>query len=569
MRKIILLLLTVTLFTANMYAQKKKKGQKDTIPQQETLSKSREQYENTAKFIDAVKERINGNFTQAELLLLEVIAKEPTHDPAYYEFAKIHIEKRRYSDAIEALKTALQLCDTIIWYKILLAETYDMTDQHELSEKVWSEIVKAEPRNAEYLFEYTLSLLYQEKYKEAISQLDKMEVINGINEDMIRLKKTIWLSLNKVDNAAKEIEKLAEASFYGVNYYLEIVDMYFVNEMPDKAIPYLKKAEKIDPNHPKINIFLYNYYTANKKYEEAFQYLKKAFAVPELNIDEKIKILMGYYVSSDKEDSVKAYQLLDNLLTVHAQNPIAWSIYADFLTRDNRLAEAKIAYEKVISFDESKYPIWQRYLALLLELEKWDEADVQSNKAIALFPAHAFPYLVRGIIFSVKKDYTYTVSILEEGQKYAIEEDDVMQINIFLAEAYAHLKEFEKSDKCYETLIKKYPKEPSVLNDYSYSLSERDYRIEYALQLAKKTVELSPNTAIYEDTYAWALFKNKDYQNARLWLEKALTHGGNKDYDILLHYSIVLETLGEISLSKEYKDKAEQLKQISVDRVQP
>jgi tetratricopeptide (TPR) repeat protein len=567
MKKIFLLFLATALFTSNTYAKKKKNEQKKAHTLQETITKTPEQYENTAKFIEAVKERLNGNLAQAEVLLLEVISKEPSHDAAHYEYAKIHIEKRKYFAAVEELKTAMQLCDTNIWYKILLAQTYDIIDQFELSEKIWSEITKSEPQNVEYLYQYTLSLIYQNKLKEAINQYNKIEILSGITQDISTAKKNIWLHLNKVDNAAKEMEKLAEAFPYEVSYYLDIADMYVAKKMQDKAIPYLKKAEKIDPDHPKVNIFLYNYYTENKKYDEAFQYLKKAFSTPELNLDEKIKILLSYYVSPQEEDSIKAYQLLDNLMITHAGSPIAWSMYADFLVRDNRFEEAKTAYEKVISLDDSKYQIWQRYLSLLLELEKWDEAGEQSFKAMSLFPAHVFPYLVNGIVYLEKKDYKNVVSVLEEGRKYAVEESDIMQVNLFLAEAYSHLKDFEKSDRYYEILIKKDPQNAAILNNYSYSLAERDYRIDYALQLAKKAIELSPNTAIYEDTYAWAFFKKKDYPNARLWLEKALKNGGNNDYDILFHYSKVLEELGEVSLSKEYRQKAEQLKQISTDDV--
>jgi tetratricopeptide (TPR) repeat protein len=560
MKKIILLLLTLTLFTGNAYAQKKNKKQKENPVKVET-SKSKEQYENTAKFIEAVKERLNGNRTQAENLLLEVIAKEPAHDAAHYEYAKIYIEKHKYSEAAEELKIAIQSCDTNIWYKILLAKTYDHMYQFEQAEKIWSEIVKSQPQNVEYLYQYTLSLIYQNKLKEALVQYDKIELLLGVNEDITNAKKGIWLHFNKVDNAAKEMEKLAEAFPSEPQYYLEIADMYVTNRMTDKAIPYLKKAEKIDPNNPKINITLYNYYTENKKYDEAFIYLRKAFASPELDVDKKISILLLYY--SSPKDSLKSYQLLENLIIAHADDPIAWSMYADFLTRDNRLSEAKTAFEKVISFDDSKYQVWRQYLAVLVELGEFEEAYNQSYTAMSLFPAYAFPYLIHGIASSTKKEYENAVSVLEEGKKYAVEEHDIMQINLFLAESYNQLKAYEKSDKCYELLIRKYPQNATILNNYSYSLAERGYRVEYALQLAKKTIELSPNTAIFEDTYAWAFFKNEDYPNARLWLEKALKHGGDNDHEILIHYSLILEKLGEMSLSKEYKEKAEQLKQTS------
>jgi len=542
-------------FAGNVYAQKKTKNQKKG--QQSVLKieiSDEEKRKNTAVFIEAVKERLNGNHAQAEILLQNVLAKEPNHAAARYEYAKILIRKFKYSAAVEELKMAVKLDPNNIWYKVLLAETYDNTDQFALSEKLWSEISKLQPQNIEYLYRYTVSLIYQKKLKEAINGYNLIEIQMGVNEEITNAKKSIWLHLDKVDNAAKEMEKLAENYPSDAKYYLDIADMYVINKMPSKAIPYLKKAEKIEPNNPKINITLYNYYIENKKYEEAFAYLVKAFAAAELNIDEKIRILLGYYLRP--QDSVKAFQLLNNFMKAHPEDPKAWSMYADFLTRDNRLKEAKTAYEKVISLDDSKFLVWQQYLAILLELGDWDETRKQSTAAMSLFPTQAFPYLAYGVAASAKKDYNDAVSALEEGKKYAVDENIITQITLFLADAYSSLKNFEKSDKYYDDLLRKNPQNATVLNNYSYSLSERGHRVEYALQLARKAVELSPNTPAYEDTYAWAFFKNNDFQNAKLWLEKALKNGGDKDYEILIHYSEVLEALGDTTNAEKYRGKA-------------
>jgi len=560
MKKIILFLVAIILLTTNGYTQKNSKKQKTqpAVQSTETALSFAEYQANKSIFIDAVKERLIGNYTQAEELFQKCISINPSYDVAHYEYAKVLIHKYKYTAAIDELKTAIKLNETNIWYKILLAETYDNTNQFALSEKMWSEISKSDPQNVEYVYKYTVSLIYQNKLKEALNGYNMIEVLLGVNEDITNAKKSIWLHLDKVDNAAKEMEKLAEAFPSEARYYLEIADMYIVNKMTEKAVPYLKKAEKIDPNNPKINITLYNYYTENKKYDEAFGYLKKAFASTDLDIDEKVKILIDYY--SYPKDSAKAYQLLDNLIKTHPDDPKTWSIYADFLTRDDRFTEAKVAFEKVISRDESRYLVWQQYLAVLLDLELWDDVYKQSHTAMSLFPTQAFPYLAYGMAASVKKEYENAASVLEEGKKYAVDDPVMLQINLLLAEAYSQLKDFAKSDKYYEDLIRKYPNNATLLNNYSYGLSEREHRIDYALQLAKKAVELSPNTAIFEDTYAWAFFKNKDYKNAKLWLEKALANGGGSEYEILLHYSEVLEVLGEMIQAREYKDKANRIK---------
>ncbi|MDR0368212.1 MAG: tetratricopeptide repeat protein [Bacteroidales bacterium] len=558
MQKIILLFILSVVFSGNIHAQKKNKKEKKSSSVEQSAADKKVQYANTAIFIEAVKERLNGNAAQAENLLLDLIAKDSSHDAARYEYAKLLLEQYKYTHAIEQLKTAIRLCDTNIWYKVLLAETYGKTEQFSLSEKMWKEIIEKQPQNVEYLYYYTISLIYQNKFKEAINGYNLIETQTGVNEEITAAKKSIWLHLDKVDNATKEIEKLAQAFPSEPKYYLEIADMYIVNKMPEKAIPYLKKASVIEPNNPKINVILYNYYTENKKYEEAFSYLEKAFSSPALPLDEKIKILLGYYTSP--KDSVKSNRLLNNMLQAHPNDPIAWSMYGDFMTRDNHLKEAKTAYEKVISFDESKYKIWEQYLAILLDLGEFDEALKQSETAMSLFPNQALPYLANGMSLLAKEEYQEAVSILEEGKNYVVEEFIAMQIHFFLAESHSQLKNFEESDKYYEDLIKEYPDNATFLNNLSYSLAERGLRLDYALQLAKKAVELSPNTATFEDTYAWAFFKKEDYKNAKLWLEKALKNGGDTSSEILLHYSEVLQKLGEIAKSEEYKQKAEQYK---------
>ena len=565
MRKITFLFIILFLTTsAGLYAQKsnKKKDPKQEIS--ESRFRTREEMQITATFLEAVKERLNNNYTAAENLLLQVLAKNPNHDAAYYEYAKLYLQKNKLTDALRELQTAVSLCDTNIWYKVLLAETYDNAGKHNLSEPIWAYIIKKYPQNWEYLYQHTLCLIYQNKLKEAINSYNLMEVQMGINEEITYAKRGIWLHLNKVDNAAKEMEKLAEAYSYNSQYYLEIANMYIVNKMQEKAIPYLKKAREINPNNPQINITLYNYYIENKKDEEAFTYLKSAFASPELDIDEKMKIMIGYYMLSVKNAKVKekAYILAEKLTKAHPEDPKAWSMYADFLVQDNRYAEAKEAFEKVISLNESKYLVWEQYLSVLMELGLWKDAANQSDKAIDLFPTQPLPYLTKGIASYIQKEYPTAIDALDDGLQYVIEEKQKYQFYFYLAESYEKTQNYAKSDNYYEVLIEKQPKNAITLNNYSYSLIERGHRIDLALDLAKKANELEPNTVYYQDTYGWAFFKNNDYPNAKIWLEKALKNGGENNYDVVNHYALLLEKMGEMQKAEEYKKKAEQLREV-------
>ena len=564
MRKITFLFIILLLgSSAGAFAQKSKKKNEPKQDVSEPRFRTKEEMQTTATFVDAVKERLNGNYTAAESLLQQVLAKNPKHDAAHYEYAKLYLQKNKISDAIRELQTAISLCDSNIWYRVLLAETYDNAGKHNLSEPLWAYIIKKEPQNWEYLYNYTLSLIYQKKLKEAINGYNLMEVQMGVNEDITYAKCKIWLHLNKVDNAAKEIEKLAAENPNDPKYYLEIADMYIINKMLEKAVPYLKKAREINPNNPQINITLYNYYIENKKDEEAFEYLKSAFAAPELGIDEKIKILMNYFILSPSNAKIKekAYILVGNLIKAHPEDSRAWAMYADLYMLDKNYTVAKNAFENFIALNENKYVVWEQYLSILLELSMWDSVVLQSDRAIELFPTQAYPCFSKGVASYMLEAYQPAIDALEEGLQYVTEEPLKYQFYFYLAEGYGKLQNYFKSDNYYEVLIDKQPKNATFLNNYSYSLAERGHRIELALELAKKANELEPNTVYYQDTYGWAFFKNNDFPNAKIWLEKALKNGGENNYDVVNHYYILLEKMGDVQKAEEYKKKAEQLKQ--------
>ena len=82
--------------------------------------------------------------------------------------------------------------------------------------------------------------------------------------------------------------------------------------------------------------------------------------------DSKIKILLSYFSLTDTAENDKflteAYELLDILIRTHPQEAIAYSIYADFLTRDKKDEQARDMFLKVIDLDKNKYPVWEQLL---------------------------------------------------------------------------------------------------------------------------------------------------------------------------------------------------------------
>ncbi|NLJ81651.1 MAG: tetratricopeptide repeat protein [Bacteroidales bacterium] len=544
--------LTFILFTCLTLTQAQRKKHTNKKTHQTTQLSEEKQIANSNKFISATKERLIGNLDAAEILFNEVLDVEPFHDAAYFEYAQLLIAKNKILEAIPKLNKAIELNDTNYWYKIILASLYNATQDYKNSEILWKQIVKKHPDNLDYLYNYSIALVHQNKLKEVMKVYDKIELHAGVSEDIINIKHNIWIHLKKTKKAANELKRLIEVYPYEVKYYLQIADFYNRNKMSKQAISYIEKAKEIDSNNVEINIVLYDYYVSSKKEKEAFSALQKIFASPVLAVEDKAKILMRYYpyLNNHLQYRKEAFILLDTLIKAHPENPMAWSVYADFYSAINQLDKAVIAFEKVLEYDQSKYVVWEQYLFILVDIREWDKALEKSNAAKELFPNQAIPYFISGIISVFNSNWQEAIDDLEEGRKFIVENEALLlETYFYLAESYNGIKQYNKSDEYYEKILIKTPDNDLVLNNYAYSLSVREERLDYALTLAEKANKIRANQASYEDTYAWVFFKKGNLEQAEKWIKKALEHRGNESATILEHY-------GDILLKKNDKQKA-------------
>ena len=62
----------------------------------------------------------------------------------------------------------------------------------------------------------------------------------------------------------------------------------------------------------------------------------------------------------------------------------------------------------------------------------------------------------------------------------------------------------------------------SCLNNYAYYLSERGERLTQAEEMSYKTIKAEPKNATYLDTYAWILFMEGRYSEAKIYIDQAL-----------------------------------------------
>ena len=120
-----------------------------------------------------------------------------------------------------------------------------------------------------------------------------------------------------------------------------------------------------------------------------------------------------------------------------------------------------------------------------------------------------------------------------------------------IGDAQNQLKNHAESDVAFEKALEYDPTNVSVLNNYAYFLSLRNTNLNKAESMSKKCNDLQPNSSSYQDTYGWILYQMKKYDDAKVWLGKALESGGKNNSTLLEHFGDILYQLGDVESALE------------------
>jgi len=514
---------------------------------------------NTGIFIEAKKELILGNYETAESLFLFCLKKDPSNSAAMYELAKIYRLMKNYNKALMFAKKAVEIDAQNIWYQQLYGNILQNTGDYSNAAKVYENLIKDNPDKYDFYFQLADLYIHEKKYNEALKIYNNLENKTGVTEDVSLQKEKIYFFLKKPEKAIKEIDNLIE-KFPKETKYLGLKAEIYISENKDEnAFEIYNKILLMEPNNPFVHLSLADYYQNKGDNEKSFEEIKLAFLNPELNIDKKISILLKYFTITEKYTDLKiqAFELIDILIKVHPDEAKVYSIYSDFLNREKKFTEAKDALLKVISLDSTKYIVWEQLLIIESQLEDYKAMANESKRAMELFPEQFMTYYFNGIANYSLKNYEKTVESIKLGLNFVGNNKSVnIQMLTFLGDSYNHLKKYDESYDTYDKIIKLDPENVYVLNNYSYYLSLRNKNLEHAEKMSKKTNEINPYNSTYQDTYAWILYKMKKYEDAKIWIEKAIKNGGEKSAVILEHYGDIIYKLGDIEKAHEIWEKA-------------
>jgi tetratricopeptide (TPR) repeat protein len=541
---------------------------------------------------NALEHFINGNVAQAKgdyataIIEFQDALRLDPNAGIYYALAKNYLFLNKLSLALQNAKMSVELNPNKIEYQDLLADIYSTAHQTDSAAVVLEKIISLDSANLSAY--YKLGRLYESsKPLRAIEIYEKLTNIIGPDWNVLIRTAELYERLGRITDAVNSIEQLLKIDPSNTPLQKLLIEYYQRANMNEQALDVVNEIIEFTPDDldarerkAQILISLGDWEKAAKEYD----FILKQKDVP---LELKVRVGASYFNRALKDSSLMpiAKEFFSNM----DKDTLDWQIkmYLGAIAISEKNDSAAIVYFKYVT-ENARWNVdaWIRLGGLYFDNRKYDETAKIMYEAVEIFPQDFIINLILGLSLSQNGKYTesepylktavdlnpgdinaissyaYTLSQLkrnDEAESYLkkaliIAPNDVNLLGT-LGLIYDSEERWAECDSVYKAALQIESENPLINNNYAYSLSERNERLEEALKMAEIAVEAEPNNSSYLDTIGWVFFKLGDYPKAKFYLEKAIEVGGEKPV-MLEHLGDVLFMMGEKENALELWQKA-------------
>lgn len=501
---------------------------------------------NDRVFFNALRSYLSNSYDTAFVCFNYYNSLDSTDATTYYYLAQI---KGRYNYLKETLKDAqrsVALSPENKWMKSFYAGILAFNEQYDSAANLFLEIARNNPGDRENSYLAASRLLQKAgKTDASIAILDTLLGYHSPNdEDILQEKQAVYLKSGKMEEALKVTRQLAAAYPLSPEYLVQIVEIYELDKEPLKSADAVKELEKQFPKNEDVASYIFGYHLKKRNVDAVAEKLKDYLEAAESSQEKELSILnqIGAYMSGNRGDtSVLTYlsELTEKITKDKPDNLSAKRLLASLNLYGGKEAQGVEMFQSLIRQHPQNYALWTPLLEHYMYAAKFDTALQVLNRMEKIFPDSIDIPFNKMLISEWQKNHKealgYGFTGLDLAQKQKSKEKEILFYNS-IAHYYHELAQHKESDSVYDALLVKDPENVMALNNYAYFLSERGERLDFALNLSKKTLEVDFNNSNNLDTYGWILYKMKRYEDAKFYLEKAVTVAGDQVSAVILEH---------------------------------
>ena len=517
--------------------------------------KSQTKREFDIMFHEALLQQQKGNLDAAFDLLQHCQELCPDAAETYYFLGEFYADMQLNEQALNAFRHACDLEPKNMTFLERMAYTSIQAGSYGEGAEMMEQMYEADKSRQDLL--ETLYMLYmrQEDFDKAIDMLDKLEAVDGPTERTTLAKCRIYIEQDKGDEAVNEMRQLAEHYPNDPTYRTLYANTLLVTDRFDESYNVLQQVMADDPGNLRAQQVLRSYYIRQGDEEAADSVNHVILLNPKASTEDKVGQLRQIIIENEQQqgDSTVVLGLFDELLNQPEPNADIAELKAAYMQLKQMPEDSvKQAFAYVLQLAPDHASARLQLVQQAWGKEQHDDVIALCQEARQYNPEEMVFYYYQGMAYYQKEDTDHAleafrngINVINEQSIPEIVSDFYAVLGDLLHQKGRELEAFAAYDSC---LVWK-ADNIGCLNNYAYYLSLLGERLDEAEEMSYRTVKAEPENATYLDTYAWILFRQQRYAEARIYIEQALRNDSLID-------GVVKEHAGDIFALNGDMDKA-------------
>ena len=510
-------------------------------------------------FLEGVRQQEMGNLTAAFDLLRHARDLNPNAPEVYYLLAPYYVDLKDETRSRAYYERAATLDPENSSYIEKLGQLYvsqkDYPNAINAYEKLYA-LNKARVDVLQILYQLYGS---QNEFQQMINVLNRIEVLEGSSEQISLSKMQIYEQMGEKRKEYDELKSLVDSHPLDLNYKVMFGNWLLQNGKKKEAVKLYRNVLKEEPTNALAKLSLLDYYRTIGDQATVDVITQELLQSPKTEKETKIALLRQVISSNQQanvSDSAEVMKLFSQALSVPQTDADILMMKAAYMSlKKMPKAEINRVYEQAIDVEPDNS---RARIALIQNI--WDTGDY--DKVIAICrPAQEYNpeemvfYYFQGMAQYQKHENDAALQTFRKGvsQIKADSNPDVVSDFYALMGEILHEKgRLAESFQAYDSCLQWKPDNIAAMNNYAYYLSEANKDLPKAEQLSYKTIKAEPNNSTFLDTYAWILFQQKRYEEAKIYIDQAIRSDSTLTGVVKEHAGDIYAMTGDIDKALEF-----------------
>lgn len=510
-------------------------------------------------FLEGVRQQEMGNLTAAFDLLRHARDLNPNAPEVYYLLAPYYVDLKDDTRSRAYYERAATLDPENSSYIEKLGQLYvsqkDYPNAINAYEKLYA-LNKARVDVLQILYQLYGS---QNEFQQMINVLNRIEVLEGSSEQISLSKMQIYEQMGEKRKEYDELKSLVDSHPLDLNYKVMFGNWLLQNGKKKEAVKLYRNVLKEEPTNALAKLSLLDYYRTIGDQATVDVITQELLQSPKTEKETKIALLRQVISSNQQanvSDSAEVMKLFSQALSVPQADADILMMKAAYMSlKKMPKTEINRVYEQAIDVEPDNS---RARIALIQNI--WDTGDY--DKVIAICrPAQEYNpeemvfYYFQGMAQYQEHENDAALQTFRKGvsQIKADSNPDVVSDFYALMGEILHEKgRLAESFQAYDSCLQWKPDNIAAMNNYAYYLSEANKDLPKAEQLSYKTIKAEPNNSTFLDTYAWILFQQKRYEEAKIYIDQAIRSDSTLTGVVKEHAGDIYAMTGDIDKALEF-----------------